>query len=128
MTISKDEKEFVTYVVDLMQSIGPISAKSMFGGHGIFLDGLMFGLVADSILYLKVDKETENEFKAKGLEAFTYNKKGKEFHMSYYQVPEEALEDADEMKSWANKAYGAALRAASKKRKKSEINQSKEVR
>jgi DNA transformation protein len=128
MTISKDEKEFVTYVVDLMQSIGPIRAKSMFGGHGIFLDGLMFGLVADSILYLKVDKETENEFKAKGLEAFTYNKKGKEFHMSYYQVPEEALEDADEMKSWANKAYGAALRAASKKRKKSEINQSKEVR
>jgi DNA transformation protein len=118
MTISKDEKKFVTYVVDLMQSIGPISAKSMFGGHGIFLDGLMFGLVADSILYLKVDKETENEFKAKGHEAFTYNKKGKEFKMSYYQAPEEALEDADEMKFWANKAYGAALRAASKKRKK----------
>lgn len=128
MTISKDEKEFVTYVVDLMQSIVPIRAKSMFGGHGIFLDGLMFGLVADSILYLKVDKETENEFKAKGLEAFTYNKKGKEFKMSYYQAPEEALEDADEMKFWANKAYGAALRAASKKRKKSEINQSKEDR
>jgi DNA transformation protein len=118
MTISKDEKEFVTYVVDLMQSIGPIRAKSMFGGHGIFLDGLMFGLVADSILYLKVDKETENEFKAKGLEAFTYNKKGKEFKMSYYQTPEEALEDADEMKFWADKAYGAALRAASKKREK----------
>ena len=118
MPLSDKEKEFVNYVVELMQSIGPVSAKGMFGGHGIFLDGLMFGLVADSILYLKVDQETEKEFKDKGLDAFTYNKKGKEFKMSYYQAPEEALEDVEEMNLWANKAYGAALKAASKKRKK----------
>jgi len=87
----------------------------MFGGHGIFLQGLMFGLVADSVLYLKVDEETKNEFEAKGLEAFSYNKKGKEFKMSYYQAPEEALESAEEMNFWVNKAYGVALKAASKK-------------
>ena len=118
MSVSNEEKEFVSYVVELMQSIGPVHAKRMFGGHGIFLDGLMFGLVADSALFLKVDKETEDEFKARGLEAFTYNKKGKEFKMSYYQAPEETLEDGEEMNSWANKAYGAALTAASKKRRK----------
>jgi DNA transformation protein and related proteins len=118
MPVSNEEKEFVTYVVDLMQSIGPVRAKGMFGGHGIFLEGLMFGLIADSVLYLKANKETENEFKARGLEAFKYNKKGKEFKMSYYQAPEEALEDVEEMNSWANTAYGAALKAASKKRKK----------
>ena len=118
MPVSREEKEFVTYVVDLMQSIGPVRAKGMFGGHGIFLEGLMFGLIADSVLYLKVDKETEMDFKTRELEAFTYNKKGKEFKMSYYQAPEEALEDHEEMNSWANKAYGAALKAASKKRKK----------
>jgi DNA transformation protein len=118
MAVSNEEKEFVTYVVELMQSIGPVSAKGMFGGHGIFLDGLMFGIVADSILYLKADKKTENEFKAKGLKAFTYNKKGKEFKMSYYQAPEEALEDGEEMASWANNAYGVALKAAVKKQKK----------
>ena len=118
MPVSNEEKEFVTYVVDLMQSIGPVRAKGMFGGHGIFLEGLMFGLIADSVLYLKVDKQTENEFKDRGLEAFTYNKKGKEFKMSYYQAPEEALEDAEEMNFWANKAYGTALKVASKKPKK----------
>jgi DNA transformation protein len=118
MPASKQDKEFVSYVVDLMQSIGPVHAKSMFGGHGIYLESLMFGLVANGILYLKSDKETENEFKAEGLEAFTYNKKGKEYKMSYYQAPEEALEDSEEMNAWANKAYDAALRAASKKRKK----------
>lgn len=112
------EKEFASYVVDLMQSIGPVRAKRMFGGHGIFLDALMFGLIADNTLYLKVDKETEQDFKDNGLEAFTYNKKGKQLKMSYYQAPEEALEDSDVMNIWANQAYSAALRAAAKKPKK----------
>ena len=98
-----------------MQTVGPVSAKAMFGGFGIFLDGLMFALIADSVLYLKIDKETENDFTARGLEPFTYSKKGKEFKMSYYQAPDEVLEDHDEMNLWASKAYSAALRAASKK-------------
>ena len=115
MPISSEEKEFTSRVVNLMQSIGPVSAKFMFGGYGIFLEGLMFGLIADSVLYLKGDKETENEFRAKGLEKFTYIKKGKEFKMSYYQAPEEVLEDEEVMHSWAAKAYNAALRSASKK-------------
>ena len=118
MPISKQEKEFVTYLVDLMQSIGPVTAKSMFGGHGIFLNGLMFGLVADSALYFKTGKELQAELKTRGSEAFTYSKKGKEFKMSYYQAPEEALENSDEMKLWASKAYTAALQAAEKNPKK----------
>ena len=118
MPVSSVEKEFVAYIVELMQSLGSVQAKSMFGGHGIFLDGLMFGLVADRVLYLKTDKETENEFKARKLEVFTYKKKGKDFKMSYYQAPEETLEDIQEMSIWANKAYSAALRATHKKRTK----------
>jgi len=117
MPASDTEKEFVTYVVDLMQSIGPVQARFMFGDHGIFLDELMFGLIADATLYLKADKETINEFSDKGLEAFTYIKKGKEYKMSYYQAPEETLEDSEAMTLWANKAYCTALRAASRQRK-----------
>ena len=110
MPISQADKEFTEYIVDLMQSIGPVTVKAMFGGHGVFLDGLMFGLIADRELYLKVDKESENDFTAKGLEPFTYSKQGKPFKMSYYQAPEAALEDMEEMNVWANKAYSAALR------------------
>ena len=119
MPASSLDKELVSYVVDLMQSIGPVYAKSMFGGHGIFLDGLMFALIADSVLYLKVDMETVNEFIDRDLEAFTYNKKGKQFKMRYYQAPDEALEDSETMNLWANNAYSVALRAASLKPKKS---------
>jgi len=115
MSVSNIEKEFVIYVVELMQSIGPVRAKGMFGGHGIFLDKLMFALVANNILYLKVDEDTINEFKEKQLESFTYNKNGREFKMSYYQAPEETLEDEVEINYWANRAYNVALKAAANK-------------
>lgn len=118
MPVSTKDKEFVYYIIDLMQAAGPVYAKGMFGGHGIFLDGLMFGLVANSILYLKTDKESEIDFKDRGLQAFTYSKKGKTIKMSYYQAPEDALENSEEMNFWANRAYSAALKAASKKPKK----------
>ncbi|HHJ19832.1 MAG TPA: TfoX family protein [Gammaproteobacteria bacterium] len=114
MPISSDEKEFVNYVVDLMQLMGPVTARRMFGGHGLFLEGLMFALIADSTLYLKVDDLIGGDFEDRGLEPFSYEKKGKTFKMSYYQAPEEALEEGEEMHQWANLSYGAALRAASK--------------
>jgi DNA transformation protein len=109
--------EFVSYLEDNLQLIGPVQAKRMFGGYGLFLEGLMFALIADKTLFFKVDNESREEFEVLGLEAFTYSKKGKTFSMSYYQSPEEALEDIDVLAEWGNKAYGAALRAAAKKNK-----------
>lgn len=109
------DSEFAAYVVEITQSVGPVYSKRMFGGHGIFFEGLMFGLIADKTLYLKVDNESKPDFTGLGLEAFSYNKKGKEMKLSYFQAPEEALEDLEVMNLWANKAYGAALRAAANK-------------
>ena len=114
MPISDEQREFASYVVDMMQTIGPVYSKKMFGGYGIFLEGLMFALIADSTLYLKADKESEGDFVAKGLEPFTYNKKGKPVKLSYFQAPEETLEDIEAMNEWGNSGYSAALRAASK--------------
>jgi DNA transformation protein len=111
MPVSSEEKEFVSYIVELMQSIGPVNARPMFGGFGIFLDKLMFGLVADSILYLKVDQDTRPDFEARDLEAFSYVKNNKSYNMSYYQAPEEALENPEDMATWANRAYAVALAA-----------------
>ena len=115
MAISKEQREYVAHIVDLLQFIGPVESKSMFGGFGVFLEGLMFGLIADSELYLKVDAENRQDYEDVGLQAFSYGKNGKEFKMSYYQAPEEAMEDAELLSTWASNAYGAAMRAAAKK-------------
>lgn len=117
MSTSDEEKEFVSYLVEMMQSIGPVSAKSMFGGHGIFLNGLMFGLVADGVLYFKASKNSEEAFKSRDLGPFIYNKKGKEVKMSYFKAPDEVLEDGDEMEVWGKMAYGAALESRGDKNK-----------
>ena len=117
MPVLSKEKEFVSYVLELMQSIGPVEARRMFGSHGMFLEGLMFGLISKNTLYLKADEETKADFLDKGMEIFTYQRKGKDMALSYYQAPEETLEHIDEMNIWANKAYGAALRKALKNRK-----------
>ena len=116
MAIKADEKEFAEHIVDLMQSFGPVHCKRMFGGFGIFLHELMFGLIAESILYLKVDSENQIDFDELDLPAFTYNKNGKEMQMSYFQAPEETLEDSEAMNRWAGIGYAAALRAAAKKK------------
>lgn len=119
MPLPNDENVFVDHVVEMMQTVGPVNAKKMFGGHGIFLEGLMFGLIADNDLYLKVDDKTRDDFLDRGLEPFSYYKKDKEFKLSYYQAPEETLEQVDAMREWGNRAYEVALRAASTKHKKS---------
>ena len=114
MAISQEQKNFTSHVVEMLQGVGPVYSKRMFGGFGIFLDGMMFGLVADSTLYIKVDDANRDEFLAEGLQPFTYDKQGKLMQLSYYQAPEEALENLEVMTNWGNSGFGAALRAASK--------------
>jgi DNA transformation protein and related proteins len=111
------QNPFVEYLLELMQAIPAVTAKRMFGGYGLFRAGLMFGLVADDVLYLKVDEENRAEFEARGLEPFVYLKDGKPMPMSYYQAPGEALDDPDAMTTWADLAYAAAVRAAAAKAK-----------
>jgi len=118
MTVSRDDKEFTHHIVDLMQGIGPVNAKRMFGGYGIFLDGLMFALISDGLLYLKADTENRADFIKHNLGAFSYIKKGKECRLSYFQSPEDALEDPEIMNDWARLSYAAALRGAAAKLKK----------
>ncbi len=82
----------------------------MFGGYGIYLDDLMFALVADGTLYLKADKNSSNLFEDKGLPPFEYNKQGTLVKMSYYLAPEEIYEDPDVALKWGRLAVDAALR------------------
>ena len=103
--------EFVEYLKEAFREFGPIQARKMFGGYGIYHDGLMFGLVADDTLYLKADSESQAEFVNNGLVQFMYDKKGKKVAMSYYIAPVEALENPLQLRRWARLAFDAALRA-----------------
>ena len=118
MASNQDEREFALYIADLLQGIGPVAAKPMFGGFGMFLDGLMIGLIADNTLYFKVDNESSAEFEAQGLEPFTYFKQNKPMQLSYWQAPEECLDNSDVMLEWGNKGFSAAIRSNARKVRK----------
>ena len=78
---------FIDGVLGNLVSLGPIRARAMFGGWGLFLDDAMFGLIAGERLYFKVDTETEPRFAAAGAKAFTYSRQGKQIALSYRESP-----------------------------------------
>ncbi|NSX04425.1 TfoX/Sxy family protein [Cupriavidus gilardii] len=108
---------FVDHLLELMAPlaarIGPIAAKRMFGGHGLYYDGLMFGLVTDGRCYLKADAVTLPRFEAQRCEPFSYRSRDKEVVMRHYlSLPAQCLESAGEMEPWAREAVEATLRLA----------------
>lgn len=108
---------FIEHLRELFAPHAQFEARRMFGGWGIYLDGLMCGLVADGQLYLKTDATTRTEFEAAGSAPFVYTGQKRPITMSYWSVPEAALESDEAMRPWARLALQAALGAAAKKRK-----------
>lgn len=113
------DNPFVEEVLDRFHTTTTATSRKMFGGHGIFHDGVMFALIADNELYLKADSQSQHYFEAISLPPFTYQKKaGKRYTMSYYQAPESFFEEPDETAVWTQRALDAARRAASSTKKK----------
>lgn len=108
--------EFVQHIVDSLASWAPVSARGMFGGFGIYRDDRMFALIAYDTFYVKVDETSRPEFEAAGLAPFTYGEN--RVVMAYYHPPVTAMDDPQELAVWAEKGWQAALRAATKTRKK----------
>ncbi len=103
--------DFIGHLLDMVHPPGSVAARRMFGGHGLFRDGVMIGLVADDTLFLKVDDTNRAAFEAAGCGPFVYEAKGKRTVMSYYQAPPDALEDEGLLADWLASAYAAAVRA-----------------
>lgn len=109
--------DYIEFLKEVFATFGPISARRMFGGYGLYLDGLMFGLVAQDTLYLKADSENQNYFEEEGLEKFSYEKKGRLYSIAYFQAPEHIFEDQGEAALWAQRSWQAAVRGDAKKRR-----------
>ena len=99
---------------DLFREFAPVSVRRMFGGQGVFVDGLMIALITrDDEIYLKADAQTIPAFEAENLKPFSYGtKNGRHTLTSYWRMPDRLYDDASELASWARAAHHAALRAA----------------
>src|SRR5436190_17495472 len=98
---------FKSFVLDQLEELGDVTARSMFGGVGLYHRGVFFGILARDTLYLKVGDSNLADYERAGMKPFRPypNRAGK---MRYYSVPLEALENAAELAAWARKAIRVA--------------------
>jgi DNA transformation protein len=112
MPVSSDFRDFV---LEQLRRVKPVTSRSMFGGVGIYANGIFFALIDDDIVYFKADDETRGDFVAAGSKAFSpYGDDN--YSMSYYELPADVLEDEEALETWMQKSLEAAKRKATKKR------------
>lgn len=105
----KDES-FKDFVLDQLVGLDDIEARRMFGGHGLYRDETFFGIVHKGKLFFKIDESTVGEYRERKMKAFHPN--AKQTLKSYYQVPADVIEDADELRQWALKAIDCQQRSS----------------
>jgi DNA transformation protein len=103
---------FTDYAVELLAGLGRVQARRMFGGAGLFRDGVMFALLDDDVIYLRVDDALQAELRAQGSVPWVYSMKrdGAVRDMGYWRMPETAADDPDEAVTIARRAYTAAVK------------------
>jgi len=112
------KNEYLLYVLDLLQPHGPITAKSLFGGYGIYCGPTIIGIIVESQLYFKVDDSTRADFEEYSSKPFIYEGKTKTVTMPYMTLPESVLENSELLPQWIETAYQVSLRHKAKPKKK----------
>jgi DNA transformation protein len=111
--------EFARLVLDLLDPVGEVRARAMFGGFGIYQRETAFAIIVGDRLYFKTDDATRRTFTKLGLGPFTYAARGRTVAMQYHEAPPDVFESPEVMQSYALAAIGVARRAAGRKRKRS---------
>lgn len=120
MAVSRD---YQTYLIDLFGQFGPITARRMFGALGLYAGEVMFGLVADEIIYLKTAERDRKAYEEEGSKPFSFHLKSRANEVvltSYYSLPERLYDEPEELAAWARRAYDVAAASphSQKKRQK----------
>ena len=98
------------YLRELFSAFAPVTFRAMFGGHGVYRDGVILAIVIDGAPYLKVDDHSRAAFQAEDCEPFMYEARGKRIPMRYWSVPAEAMDSPQAFLPWAQLAWESALR------------------
>lgn len=111
------------FVADLFAGLGQVRIRSMFGGAGVYCDDVMFALLADDAIYLKADAALSEALAKEGSGPFEWTptsgpKAGQTVRMSYWRLPEAALDDPDSAVGWARRALTVARAAKAKPAKR----------
>ncbi len=108
---------FAEFLREQLAPLGRLTMRRMFGKTGVFCDGVMFGMVTDNTLYLRVDDDNRVVFEeAQSFPPLNYEKKGSTIDLSFWRAPDRLFDEPDELLSWARAALAGAHRVAAKRK------------
>jgi len=101
------------FIHELFTPFRPVTVKRMFGGAGIYAEGLMFGIVFDGAIYLRVDSASIPDFEREGSAPFVYRHAKNPKHagrpsQAFWRLPERLYDDPDELAVWAGRSLAIA--------------------
>jgi DNA transformation protein len=123
MPVSSD---YLSYVLEQLAGLPRVTSRRMFGGIGLYSDGLFFGLIDNDTLFFKVNDSNRGDYVARNMAAFRPFPDKPDLSMSYFTVPADALEDRDELAVWARKSIAVAA-SSPKPRKKTKRKKGHQV-
>jgi len=103
------------FIRELFSQFRPVTVQRMFGGAGIYAEGLMFALVFDDAIYLRVDEASIPDFEREGSKPFVYPRAKSPGRVgrpstSFWRLPDRLYDDPDELAVWAGRALAIAER------------------
>jgi DNA transformation protein len=102
------DDSFREFVLDQLSALPDVRARAMFGAHGLYSGDHFFGIVDEGRLFFKTNAQSQADYTERGMGPFTYESRGKVMTMSYHEVPQDVLEQPQELAGWARKAIGVA--------------------
>ncbi|HWY14962.1 MAG TPA: TfoX/Sxy family protein [Rhizomicrobium sp.] len=110
--------EFHVFITELFLAFGPVEGRRVFNFDGLYIEGTMFGLVANGRVFLKTDTESRKAFAAEDCGPLLYRARdGADVEMSYYEMPSRLYDEPEEASAWARRAYDVALKSPTALRK-----------
>ena len=116
MSKKSEKEQFLEYVLsDILSEESGISSRAMFGGYGIYKDGVIFAIIANERLYFKVDDSNRSDYEQYGSGPFVYSQgKHKSTTMSYWELPVDIMEDRQAIAEWVRKSYQVSINSKKK--------------
>ncbi len=109
------QAQFLAYVLEQLAGVGSLRSNRMFGGVGLYSDGLFFGLIDDDTLFFKTDDSNIEPYRARRMPRFMPFPDRPEAVLGYHQVPADVIEDAESLGEWARKSVAVALASRARK-------------
>lgn len=97
--MAKRESSFKDFILDQLADLRQVTARAMFGGHGLYHGARFFGIIHKGRLYFKVTPETVGRYTDQGMKPFRPNTK--QTLKSFYEVPIDVLENTEQVVAWA---------------------------